>query len=572
MPGDLHCGGRRKLSLQIAVWVLAFGCSRSQPVVSDAASPDSAFVPNAQTRLVRQFAHDGLDAVRRLIADCRDRSAYEDARRNAAGSLNLWRRRLPMAAEAVFGAEASALEGAGAMAALDRAIESSDCESTHRHAAEVGGAFRLSELSFSTIDIPPGPFAQALSDAAYTLGQAVLESTPFIPEGDDSALADVLGLLDVLEQGTHALGFDAGPAMPALGLLRQSGRLSQVGDRALVVRETGVLGAAIRRAAHGLGVSPTLMIRPLFDDAEVSVLTLPRPAAPAEPARAELGRRLFFDRRLSRTRARSCATCHVPDEAFADGRVTPSSLDPATPLRRNTPTLLYAPVEALLTWDGRVRTADRQALTVIHTPAEMGLTDAELMKTLASGQRYADDFQRAFGEAVTPQDVGLALAAFESANLVPASSPIDRWARGDGSALSPDARAGLDVFAGKGRCARCHVPPVFAGSRPPDFMVPVLSVLGVPSSPEARSVDADRGRDGAFRVPTVRNVARTAPYFHHGRYASLEQVVDFYDRGGGRGLGLDVPNQDPEVRPLHLSTEEKRVLLVFMREALDDSR
>ena len=115
------------------------------------------------------------------------------------------------------------------------------------------------------------------------------------------------------------------------------------------------------------------------------------------------------------------------------------------------------------------------------------------------------------------------------------------------------------------------MPPVFSGSRPPDFTAPVFAVLGVPSAPSGRatSLDADRGRGGGdFRVPTVRNVGRTAPYFHNGRYATLEQVVDFYDRGGGKGIGVDVPNQDPEIRPLHLSAEEKRVLLVFLREAL----
>jgi cytochrome c peroxidase len=120
------------------------------------------------------------------------------------------------------------------------------------------------------------------------------------------------------------------------------------------------------------------------------------------------------------------------------------------------------------------------------------------------------------------------------------------------------------------------VPPVFSGSRPPDFTAPVFAVLGVPSAPSgaaATSLDADRGRGaGDFRVPTVRNVARTAPYFHNGRYATLDQVVDFYDRGGGKGIGVDVPNQDPEIRPLHLSAEEKRVLLAFLRQAVTDAR
>jgi cytochrome c peroxidase len=124
------------------------------------------------------------------------------------------------------------------------------------------------------------------------------------------------------------------------------------------------------------------------------------------------------------------------------------------------------------------------------------------------------------------------------------------------------------------------VPPLFGGSRPHDFSVPVFAVLGVPDAPGGHAIDPDRGRalvtrrpidEHAFKTPTVRDVARTAPYFHHGRYARLEDIVDFYDKGGGRGLGLDVPNQDPEVRPLALTAGEKRVLLVFLREALLDA-
>jgi cytochrome c peroxidase len=262
----------------------------------------------------------------------------------------------------------------------------------------------------------------------------------------------------------------------------------------------------------------------------------------------------------------------VPERAYADGLVAPASLDPRAPLHRNTPSLLYAPLEALLTWDGRVRMADRQALMVLHTPAEMGSTDEQLTKVVASDPGYADGFRKSFEGGVTPENIGLALAAFEASELVPGAAPIDRFARGDDAALSTDARAGLDVFAGKGRCARCHIPPVFGGSRPPDFTAPVFAALGVPSAPTATVLDADRGRGGGdFRVPTVRNVATTAPYFHHGRYATLDQVVDFYDRGGGRGLGVDVAHQDPEIRPLHLSAEEKRVLLVFLRRAVTDA-
>ena len=275
---------------------------------------------------------------------------------------------------------------------------------------------------------------------------------------------------------------------------------------------------------------------------------------------------------MSPDRSRACVTCHVPSRAFSDGLAAPSSRDPSVALRRNTPSLLYAPLQAALTWDGRVRTADAQALMVIHTTAEMGLSDADIVGLVGSDPTYAAQFRSAFGLAPTTGDVGLALAAYEASALVPGKARIDRLARGELATLAPDESAGLDVFAGKGRCARCHVPPVFGGSRPPDFTAPVFAVLGVPDRPGGSVVDSDRGRNGAFRVPTVRNVGRTAPYFHHGRYPTLEEVVDFYDRGGGRGLGLDVPNQDPEIRPLHLTPDERRTLLVFMRDTLDDTR
>ncbi len=459
------------------------------------------------------------------------------------------------------------------MGALDRAMQARDCNAVHDGAGRVGGAFRITEVALEGRDAPPKVVGQAMSDAAYRLGQALLESTPYVPEGDDAALADVLGFLDFLDGGARALGLDVTSQLAPLARLRTAGTLSEVTDRAAIVRATGSLGSAIRTALRAEGYPTTLTYRPLRDAPDIGAFTLPRPALPVDPARAALGRRLFFDRRLSPGKARGCSTCHVPERAYTDGLVAPASLDPKAALRRNTPTLLYAPLEALLTWDGRVRTADRQALLVLHTRAEMGSTDEQLARVVASDAAYADGFRQAFEDGVTPTNIGLALASFEASELVPGDAAIDRFARGDDAALSADALAGLDVFAGKGRCARCHVPPVFSGSRPPDFTAPIFAILGVPSSPGAASLDADGGRgSGDFRVPTVRNAGRTAPYFHHGRYATLEQVVDFYDKGGGKGVGVDVPREDPEVRPLHLSAEDKRVLLVFLRDALTDAK
>jgi cytochrome c peroxidase len=436
----------------------------------------------------------------------------------------------------------------------------------------------MANLELGRQGISDKALQQALSDSAYDLGQAILESTPYVPDGDDAALADVTGLLDGITAGAGALGIDVSAELHPFEPIGRAGAMADVHDRAALVRATGALGAKLREPLRGVPAYPRFpTLRPTK---EVTAFTLPRPAAPAEPPRAALGERLFSDPKLSRGGVRSCATCHVPARAYQDGLVAPASLEPGVTLRRNTPTLLYAPLAALLTWDGRVRTADRQAMTVIHTRAEMGLDDEALTRAVASDAKDAAAFRDAFGHEVGPADIGLALSAFESRALVPGSAPIDRFDE-TGEGLSPDARAGLDVFAGKGRCARCHVPPVFGGSRPPDFTVPVFSVLGVPAAPGGHALDPDPGRGGvthrpqddhAFKTPTLRNVAATAPYFHNGRWSSLEDVVDFYDRGGGRAVGVDVPNQDPDVRPLHLSAEEKRVVLVFLREGLSDAR
>ena len=530
-------------------------------------------MPNAPATVVlRGYAEDGAAATGRLMNACGDRAAYIAIRRSATASLGVWRAWLKISGEAAFGPEIAIQETGGSIGALDRAMQAHDCGVQRDAAKNVEGAFRVALDVLGRNDAPPRVVGQALSDAAYWLGQALLESTSFVPEGDDAAAADVAGFVDFLERGTVAMELSVGEALAPLAPLRDVQRLADVRGRGALVRATGVLGRTIRLSLHDRGLATTLQNRPLRDAPEPSALTLPRPTAPTNAAEAELGHRLFEDVRLSPDRSRACVTCHVPSRAFSDGLATPSSRDPSVALRRNTPSLLYAPLEAVLTWDGRVRTADAQALIVIHTTAEMGLPDADVVKLASADPTYAAQFRSAFGRAPTTTDVGLALAAYEASAFVPGKARVDRFARGELATLAPDESAGLDVFAGKGRCARCHVPPVFGGSRPPDFTAPVFAVLGVPDRPGGSVVDSDRGREGAFRVPTVRNAGRTAPYFHHGRYPTLEEVVDFYDRGGGRGLGLDVPSQDPEVRPLHLTPEERRTLLVFMRDALDDTR
>lgn len=150
------------------------------------------------------------------------------------------------------------------------------------------------------------------------------------------------------------------------------------------------------------------------------------------------------------------------------------------------------------------------------------------------------------------------------------AAPIDRFARGDEKALSPDERRGFDVAAGKARCFRCHAPPLFGLTFPPTFRTSIAAITGVTKGPTSK--DLDPSPAVATDVPSLRNIDKTAPYFHNSAFPTLESVVDFYDRGGGRGLGADVPDQHPDVRKLDLTPDEKKALLRFLRVSLSDPK
>jgi len=576
----------------------------ARPSPSTSASP--AAPPEPLAPLAALSADPALRAQRALEALLANlpagrgdaHPAYLDLRRAVAAGAPLWRRRGTVGGEVLFGPERSIDEGGGAMLRLDRALVAGDHEAVRREGAQVDRAVRLFVEEARRVPVSPQAVQSALSLAAYDLGALALESTAGLPEGPAAVLADLRGTLDFIDDGARTLATGAGTdaASSALSAVRTAidplrDRLDtaqtslDLQDRAWFVLQTGRLGAAVRRLGH-----PRLPYRPRVSIAEreieepVSALTLPAPRlgprgeVSRDEAYASLGRLLFFDRRLSRGNVRSCASCHTPEKGFADGLVRPKSLESSIELR-HTPTLLYTSLHAAQLWDGRTLTAASQALGVIHARAEMGLSEDELLSALSAVPDYQARFAALPEPGITAANVGRALVAFEVAALVPADAPLDRFARGEEGALSAEQRRGLDVFAGKGRCARCHIPPFFGGSRPRDFAVPVFAAIGVPEDPKGKALDPDRGRgavtgraidEAAFKTPTVRDAARTAPYFHNGRFATLEEVVDFYDKGGGQGLGLSVPSQDPEVRKLGLSKEETQALLAFMREGLLD--
>jgi len=529
------------------------------------------------------------------------RADYLELRQHVAATRPYFRLRAQMGAEVLLGPPRSIDEGGGMLGLLDAALASGDLKAADEPMQQVVRALRLIDHELSLHGVPPRDAVRALSDAAYELGLVLIEADALVAAEPDAVLADARGLLSGIESGALALGslnrkqavseaFDAlKQVVKAIRReLDQVKHAHELRGRLHLVRKTAALGVAARRYALTLGEKPRLPyparypVRDNGADEPVSALTVPAPRRDprsGDPeAMAQLGLELFFDRALSKNNKRSCSDCHRPNHGFSDGLPTPPSLLAGVPIRRNTPTLLYTSLHASQLWDGQIVSAESQALKVIHTATEMGLTtDQELVDAVAAG--YRDRFVAVFDDGVTVANVARAIVAFEVRHLVPATSPIDRFARGEVEALSPKQEAGFDVFVGVGRCARCHIPPLFGGSRPTDFAVPIYAALGVTRSPDGSQLDPDLGRgkvtkrpiDGhAFKTPTVRNVDRTGPFFHNGAFAALEQVVDFYDDGGGRGRGAKLDNQDPDVRKLKLGQDRKRQLLVFMREALRD--
>jgi cytochrome c peroxidase len=245
-----------------------------------------------------------------------------------------------------------------------------------------------------------------------------------------------------------------------------------------------------------------------------------------------LGRQLFFDPRLSRGGSVSCSTCHRPDRAFSDGRPLAVGVSGRVG-RRNAPTLINRGYGRAFFWDARQRSLEQQVLMPIEDPNEMGSTVAEASARVGR----------------TPEEVSHALASYVR-SILSGNSRFDRFVNGDRTALSDGEQLGLTLFRGKGNCTACHVGPNFSDERTHNTGV----------AWRGRGLADEGSGRGAFKTPTLREIARTAPYMHDGSLASLEEVIEFYDRGGNRN-----PHLDEEIRPLRLTGDEQRTLLAFLR-------
>ncbi len=301
---------------------------------------------------------------------------------------------------------------------------------------------------------------------------------------------------------------------------------------------------------------------------------------PQSRAKVELGRLLYFDPILSGANDISCAHCHHPDLGFSDnrgqsmgkgGEGVGRGRTGGSVIRRGSPTIWNAAFNHRQFWDGRAVDLEDQAGNPIQDKSEMAQDADELVNELKAVPEYRQLFGRAFpgGEdAVTFQNVTYAVAAFER-TIISNNSRFDRYARGGRTALSDAERSGLNLFRSlKTRCFECHNIPTFAN---PDF-----KIIGVPGL-EGQPPDLGRGEvegenyNHAFKVPTLRNVALTAPYMHNGIFSTLEEVIDFYSGGGGPGQGNDVPNMDDKIRSFTLTPTERSNLIAFLHTLTDES-
>jgi cytochrome c peroxidase len=331
-----------------------------------------------------------------------------------------------------------------------------------------------------------------------------------------------------------------------------------------------------------MGITLLLVCTNAFAGNLEPVQAVPVPKQNAQtPEKIELGKKLFFDRRLSGDGTMSCVTCHDPEKAFTDGLELSLSY-PTTRNWRNSPTLVNVAFQKYLFHDGRSLTLEDQALFPMMSAFEMNRNLDFVEEVLRSVPEYVDAFQKVFGGEVTRERMAMAIAAFER-TIISVNSPLDKYLKGDKNALSDDSKKGLQLFLGKARCGECHfgvnlsddmfhslnVPENTEHQSDPRIAATRRFVAKVYHYEDYRNLAEDPGRYlitkdkkdwKAFRTPTLREVAKTAPYMHNGIFATLDEVIEFFDKGGGRGNRV--------LQPLGLNDREKKYLRTFLVEAL----
>jgi cytochrome c peroxidase len=278
---------------------------------------------------------------------------------------------------------------------------------------------------------------------------------------------------------------------------------------------------------------------------------------PLTAQKVELGRILFFDKRLSKNNTIACASCHLAEKGFTDGMPVSTGIN-GLKGGRSAPASINRVYSQAQFWDGRAATLEDQSIGPFINPVEHGFASHdEMVAKMKQIPGYRKAFQEVFGRDIQIQDVGRAIASFQR-TILSGNSPADRFDLGlDERAISEAAQHGLILFREKARCTKCHSGFNFTDEK--------FHNIGI--GWDTNTVDLGRYMEtnnpeeiGAFKTPTLREIARTAPYMHDGRFKKLEEVVDFYNKGGGED-----PNKSAKIFKLELTGKEKEDLVAFLK-------
>lgn len=300
-------------------------------------------------------------------------------------------------------------------------------------------------------------------------------------------------------------------------------------------------------------------------------------------AKQQLGGRLFSDKQLSKTNNISCATCHQSSKYFTDGETKATNFVHGGSLSRNSPTLLYSALQSNQFYDMRSVSLEDQIVDVMQNESEFNLSPEAVFQHIKKDSTYLALCKKAYPtkDSLGSYDIRNAIATYVR-SLSPFSSRLDQELSSSNNILTDQELKGFNIFMGKGKCGTCHFFPLFNGTVPPFYSKSESEVIGVPSAAHwsDAKIDPDLGRYAihkieelkySFKTPTIRNTEHTSPYMHNGVYNSLAEVIRFYEVGGAKGIGIDLPNQTLPFDNLKLTREEKEALIAFIK-ALSDNK
>jgi cytochrome c peroxidase len=428
----------------------------------------------------------------------------------------------------------------------------------------------LNEPSVSTTESQPvaEPVAAETTEGAPA-AEAAAEAMP----AEDAAEAAPAATTEEMPELTPAEAAPAAEAAPVAepAPAAEAAPVAEPAAEAMPVAEPVEPAAAPAEAAASPEAAPTTEAAPAAEPqaaaaaptAELAQAPLGLPPVPIPddnpmtPEKIELGKLLYFDKRVSKDESVSCATCHDPKMAWTEHRATSEGIG-AQVGGRNSPTVINAAYATAQFWDGRAATLEAQAVGPVGNPIEMGHSMAEVVEQFDKLAGYRDRFQKVFGTGVTEDGFAKAVAAFER-TVLSGNSPYDRYMAGDKTALTDVQKEGMELLEGTG-CTECHKPPLFSTYEYYNAGVDAAKEKPDQGRKEVTGEEADMGK---FRVPSLREVANTHPYFHDGSAATLEDAVALMAAGGN-----DNPNLSPELKAMRdaeLSKEDQAKIVEFLK-------